>query len=141
MNKLTALFAAAVLLGGCMSEDSEPPQDPLTDDDTTTLDPAGATVEAEQSEETVEVIDDSSAQTDEVSAEQMFVRLDSDSDTHIDVDEAAVNEDVALQFTDTDGNGDGLISRDEFLDAYGSDMSPQEEEMMEETSFEKDPEN
>lgn len=142
MNRLTALFVAGLVLGSCSSDDNEPPRDPLTDEDNTSFaDPAGASIDAEQNEETVEVMDDSSARSDEVSAEQMFARLDSDSDGSIDVDEASVNEDVALQFTDTDANGDGLVSREEFLDAYGSDMSPAEEELMEETSFEEDPEN
>lgn len=49
----------------------------------------------------------------------VFGALDTDGDGSVSQDEASINEFVSQGFADADANGDGALSREEFLAAFG----------------------
>jgi hypothetical protein len=58
------------------------------------------------------------AQTQSVDVGAIFDKLDTNHDGKLTPDEAAVHPTVAAHFKDADANGDGVITKEEFMAAF-----------------------
>jgi Ca2+-binding EF-hand superfamily protein len=58
------------------------------------------------------------AQTQSVDVGAIFDKLDTNHDGKLTPDEAAVHPTVAAHFKDADANGDGVITKEEFITAF-----------------------
>jgi hypothetical protein len=104
--KSTLLLTAATLLAGTALAQAPPSTAPATAPTNAPTPPAATQSPAP------------TAQTQSVDVGAIFDKLDGNHDGKLTPDEAQIHPTVAAHFKDADANGDGVITKEEFMSAF-----------------------